>query len=187
MNAGGVEMGLLARFIGQSERKVLFSDFRRALTREILLTERLRVKAQIVTVLVLMACLLLCYGLAPQVVERIWHGHFAVRTLLEATVPFILFELSVLRLLNQRLTLNRDVPYARRYLGTLIETSVPTFVLYLHFNGMGPEQALGFIAPLLYFVFIILSTLRLAWRCSIVRRSSPMNRRRIPAIIWCAA
>jgi adenylate cyclase len=161
MNAGGVEMGLLARFIGQSERKVLFSDFRRALTREILLTERLRVKAQIVTVLVLMACLLLGYGLAPQVVERIWHGHFAVRTLLEATVPFILFELSVLRLLNQRLTLNRDVPYARRYLGTLIETSVPTFVLYLHFNGMGPEQALGFIAPLLYFVFIILSTLRL--------------------------
>ena len=158
-----MQWGCWGRFIGAKGRtdRLLFSDFRRALTREILLTERLRVKAQIVTVLVLMACLLLGYGVAPDIIERIWHGHFAILTLLEATVPFILFELSVLRLLNQRLALNRDVPYARRYLGTLIETSVPTFVLYLHFNGMGPEQGLGFIAPLLYFVFIILSTLRL--------------------------
>jgi adenylate cyclase len=153
----------MLRFMGRdgSERTALFSDFRRALTREVLLTERLRVKAQIMTVLVLMACLFAGYAIAPEKVEHIWHGHFAIRTLLAATVPFIIFELSILRLLNQQLTLNRDVPYVRRYLGTLIETSLPTFVLYLHFNGMGPEQAIGFAVPLLYFVFIILSTLRL--------------------------
>ena len=49
----------------------------------------------------------------------------------------------------------------RRYLSALIETSMPTFVLYLHMNWMGSAQALGFAAPLSYFLFIVLSTLRL--------------------------
>ena len=35
------------------DRALIFSDFRRALTREILLTERLRVKAVLATVLLL--------------------------------------------------------------------------------------------------------------------------------------
>jgi adenylate cyclase len=154
-------MGMLGRFTGQSEQTALFSDFRRALTREILLTERLRVKALIITVAVLVACLLAAFVIVPSGVERIWHGHFALRAVLATTIPFVIFELSVLRLLNQRLTLNRDVPHLRRYLGTLIETSLPTVGLYLHINSMGPAQALGFMAPLAYFIFIILSTLRL--------------------------
>lgn len=154
-------MQMLARLQGERERSALYSDFRRALTREILLTERLRVKAVIATVAVLVASLLAAYIIVPASVERIWHGHFSPLPLLAATISFILFELSVLRLLSQRLTLNRDVPYLRRYLSTLIETSVPTVALYLHIQGMGPAQALGFVAPLAYFIFIILSTLRL--------------------------
>jgi adenylate cyclase len=156
-------MQMLGSFTGQdgAERSALFFDFRRALTREILLTERLRVKAVIITVVVLVGTLLTAYAIQPSGIERIWHGHFAIRTLLVTIVPFILFELSVLRQLNQRIALHRDVPYARRYLGALIETSVPTVALYLHFNGMGPTQALSFVAPLAYFLFIILSTLRL--------------------------
>jgi adenylate cyclase len=145
----------------EHERTLLYSDFRRALTREILLTERLRVKAQIMTVSVLVACLLTAFVIVPDTIERIWHGGFALRPVLATTIPFVIFELSVLRLLNQRLTLNRDVPHLRRYLGTLIETSLPTVALYLHFNAMGPAQALGFVTPLTYFIFIILSTLRL--------------------------
>ncbi len=53
------------------------------------------------------------------------------------------------------------MPYARRYLGALIETSLPTIALYLQMKEMGPAQALAFVAPLVYFIFIILSTLRL--------------------------
>jgi len=59
------------------------------------------------------------------------------------------------------LKLDRDVPWARRYVGAFIETSLPSLVLVLHMNNMGAVPALGFVAPLLYFVFIILSTLRL--------------------------
>jgi adenylate cyclase len=145
----------------ESERAVLYSDFRRALTREILLTERLRIKAVIITASVLVACLLTAYTIMPDNIERIWHGHFALVPLLAAFVIFVVLELSVLRLLSQRLALNRDVPYGRRYLSALIETSLPTDALYLHIQGMGPTLALGFAAPLAYFFFIILSTLRL--------------------------
>ena len=53
------------------------------------------------------------------------------------------------------------MPVYRRYLGVLIETSMPTFALALHIDSMGPVEALGFVVPLTYFIFIILSTLRL--------------------------
>ena len=43
----------------------------------------------------------------------------------------------------------------------LIETSLPTLALAVHIENMGPVQALGFVMPLVYFIFIILSTLRL--------------------------
>jgi adenylate cyclase len=55
----------------------------------------------------------------------------------------------------------RDLPVIRRYIGALIETSMPTIALALHINSMGSVAALGFVAPMTYFIFIILSTLRL--------------------------
>src|SRR5436190_18342586 len=57
----------------------------------------------------------------------------------------------------------RDLPVFRRYLGALIETSMPTVALALHINSMGSVAALGFVTPMIYFIFIILSTLRLAF------------------------
>jgi adenylate cyclase len=59
------------------------------------------------------------------------------------------------------LKLDRDLPFYRRYVGVLIETSVPTLLLSLQIETMGPIRALGFVMPLVYFIFIILSTLRL--------------------------
>src|SRR2546421_4630526 len=38
---------------------------------------------------------------------------------------------------------------------------MPTIALALHIQNMGPVEALGFVGPLTYFIFIILSTLRL--------------------------
>ena len=39
----------------------------------------------------------------------------------------------------------RDLPVIRRYLGALIETSMPTVALALHINSMGSVAALGFV------------------------------------------
>ena len=153
-------MELLRRFLRRKDHALL-AGFNDALTREILLTERLRLKTVIVTVSLLVAATSLLHFGAPSVLARISHGQFELLPLFVVYVPFLLFEFTVLYLLARRLAMHRDVPSARRYISALIETSLPTFVLYLHMNWMGPAQALGFAAPLAYFLFIILSTLRL--------------------------
>ena len=57
--------------------------------------------------------------------------------------------------------LGRDLPALWLYGIALAETSTPTVALALHIDSMGSVSALGFVAPLVYFIFIILSTLRL--------------------------
>jgi adenylate cyclase len=81
--------------------------------------------------------------------------------LYEILLPFILFELWVFIAIRRRLRTDSDLPVYRRYLGVLIETSMPTIALMLHIQSMGTIKALGFVAPLAYCIFIILSTLRL--------------------------
>ena len=103
-------------------RPAMSADFEQALTREILLTELLRVKVILVTLSLLLAILTAVYAISPDGIERIWHGHLPVLPLYSAFLLFAVFELLVLRLLGQRLAQGRDVPYARRYLGALIET-----------------------------------------------------------------
>jgi adenylate cyclase len=76
-------------------------------------------------------------------------------------VPFILFELWVHGAITRHMREGRDLPVFRRYLGALVETSMPTVALALHINMMGSVAALGFVVPMTYFIFIILSTLRL--------------------------
>lgn len=152
---------ILRRWLRRKPHSATLSGFRDALTREILLTERLRIKAVILTASLLTASFTALYFVAPSVLERISHGRYDIALQLAVFVPFVLLELGVLYLLNQRLAMHRDVPTLRRYISALIETSMPTFVLYTHMNWMGPSQALGYAAPLSYFLFIVLSTLRL--------------------------
>ena len=149
------------RWLRRKDHSVTLSGFRDALTREILLTERLRIKAVILTASLLTASFTVLHFVAPWVLERISHGRFDITPQLAVFVPFVLFEFGVLYLLSRRLAMHRDVPTLRRYISALIETSMPTFVLYLHMNWMGSTQALGYAAPLSYFLFIVLSTLRL--------------------------
>jgi adenylate cyclase len=76
-------------------------------------------------------------------------------------VPFILFECGVLLLLRRDLVLDRQIPPIRRYIGAFIETSLPTVGIAIQMHRIGPLEALGFMLPLTYFLFIVLSTLRL--------------------------
>ncbi len=137
------------------------SGFHRALTREILLTEQLRIKAVLATILLLGVSLTVMHLIFPDSMERIWRGQFQLWKFYVVAVPLVIFEVTVLWLLQRRIALNRDVPVVRRYISALIETSLPTIALAIQMNAMGPERALGFAAPLAYFMFIILSTLRL--------------------------
>src|SRR6201987_1789267 len=151
----------VGNLIQRKARRALSPEFKHALAREVLKTERLRIIALIVTATVLAAGLTIADAVAPAILDRIWRGHFPILYLWAGYAGFVLFEASVLALVSRQLKLDRDVPWARRYVGAFIETSLPSLVLVLHMNNMGAVPALGFVAPLLYFVFIILSTLRL--------------------------
>jgi adenylate cyclase len=146
---------------GAEARPEVSADYHHALMQEVLRAELVRVKVILITLTTLLAALTAMLLIWPATVQHIWHDHFPVPQFYGAFVFFVLFELSVMRLIRRRLQLGRDVVHARRYLGALIETSLPTCALYLQINAMGPAQALGFIVPLMYALFIILSTLRL--------------------------
>ena len=129
--------------------------------REMMKTERLRITALIIIATVLLVGLAIVDAFAPDVLNRMWRGHFPLFYIIIGYLGFVAFESSVLVLVSRQLKLDRDLPRARRYLGAFIETSLPTVVIALHMGNMGAVQGLAFVGPLLYFVFIILSTLRL--------------------------
>ena len=137
------------------------AEFVQALTQQVLRTELIRIKALIGTAGFLMAMLLTLHALDPYAINHLWHGGFAPAYIYVILVPFILFELWVHATISRHLNRDHDLPVVRRYLGALIETSMPTLALALHMDNMGRAEALGFVAPLAYFIFIILSTLRL--------------------------
>jgi adenylate cyclase len=135
-------------------------DFEHLLMREVMRTELLRVRALIIVALVIMFNISVVRVLFPGVEERIWRGINPNAIYLIMT-GFILFEWWVYRAIRRHLELDQDVHVLRRYVGVLIETSIPTLILSLQIQSMGPVEALGFVMPLVYFIFIILSTLRL--------------------------
>ncbi|MDE5452373.1 adenylate/guanylate cyclase domain-containing protein [Bradyrhizobium sp. CSA112] len=128
---------------------------------EVMTTELLRIKALIATTALLAVILGTVYLFAPEAVSRVWHGNLKPEYLYSIILPFILFELWVHGQITRHMQKGRDLPVIRRYLGALIETSMPTVALALHINSMGSVAALGFVTPMTYFIFIILSTLRL--------------------------
>src|SRR5215208_5089939 len=137
------------------------ADFQRALMQEVMTTKLLRIKALIATAALLGVILGTVYFFASEAVSRVWHGNLKPEYLYSIIVPFILFELWVHGQITRHMRKGGDLPVIRRYLGALIETSMPTVALALHINSMGSVAALGFVAPMIYFIFIILSTLRL--------------------------
>jgi len=136
-------------------------DFQRALTQQVMATDLLRIKVLMATAVVLGITVGIVYSVAPDAVNSVWHGKLTPRYLFSIIVPFILFEWWVIGAIKRHMRRGLDLPLYRRYIGALIETSMPTVALAVHIDSMGSVAALGFVAPMIYFIFIILSTLRL--------------------------
>src|SRR3981189_3686332 len=151
-----------------AEGSTVSADFHRALTQQILRTELIRIKALIGTTVLLGSLILIIHVLDPNAVQKLWHGRFNPSELFIVLVPFVLFELWVHFVISRHLGKGHDLPVYRRYIGVLVETSMPTLALAMHIDSMGPVDALGFAVPLTYFIFIILSTLRLDFWLSTV-------------------
>jgi adenylate cyclase len=145
----------------KSEKSAVSADFRQALTQQVLRTELIRIKALIGVTVVLSSLILIIHTFDPYAIEHLWHGKLNPSDLFMVMVPFVLFETWVFFVVRSHLGKDHDLPVFRRYICALIETSMPTFALAMHIDSMGPVEALGFAVPLTYFIFVILSTLRL--------------------------
>lgn len=147
---------------GKQRRQVAVSkEFEHELMREVLRTELVRVKALMTTGCFITLFLSAIHVFDPEVVNRVWQSAQGLSEIYGILIGFILFEIWVHSQISKNLKLDRDVPAARRYVGAFIETSLPTVILLLQIQTMGASEALGFVVPLIYFIFVILSTLRL--------------------------
>src|SRR5258707_9335800 len=153
--------GFVGNLTHLKHRRSLSPEFQHAFALEVLKTERLRIIALIVVATGLAVGLGTVDLLVPAVLDRIWHGRFPVLFMATSYIVFVLFEASVLVLITRQIKRGGDVPHLRRYIGALVETSLPSVVISTHMSNMGAAQALAFSGPLLYLMFIILSTLRL--------------------------
>ena len=132
-----------------------------ALRREILRSEQKRMRV-VAADLVFMLCVTSAgLLLVPELARRLFREDVAPWLPLAAIGPFILFELAALAVLRYRLATDRDFPQPTRFANALVETSMPGVIIYLLALHMEPQLVFGFWPPLLYFVFIVLSTLRL--------------------------
>ena len=95
-------MTVLRRFLGRHDRSLVPAGFREALTREILLTEILRIKAVIVTVSLLVAAFSALFFFTPAGLMHVSPGRFDLVRLYAVYVPFLLVELWVLHLVTRR-------------------------------------------------------------------------------------
>ena len=68
------------------------ADFRHALMQEVMKTELLRIKALVVTAVVLGVIVTIVYLFANEAVARVWHGNLTPLYLYSIIGPFILFE-----------------------------------------------------------------------------------------------
>ena len=136
-------------------------DFAHALRGEILRSEQQRMKV-IAAVLVFMLCLTtIGLQVLPALRQRLFPNGIEWWMPLAAIGPFVLYEIAAVTFLGWRMARGHDFPQPARFANALIETSLPGVIIYVLAHHMEPQLVFGFWPPMLYFVFIVLSTLRL--------------------------
>lgn len=141
--------------------------FEAQLARDILLAERSRAAllASIFTVAVF--ALVVAAGAYPDVVVTVLHGNVDIAPVGLFLVAVAAFEFYELRWLSRQLRRGEKPKVLRRYLQALLEASLPTVAILYYAAIDGPEHALRMPIASVYFVFILLSTLRLDFALSI--------------------
>src|SRR4051812_47960339 len=105
---------------------------------------------------------LLVFAIARNLATRQFRLLLAETLLLALTIAYKVFKLAVVKRALRRGTALPQAAWA--IIGILIETQIPTITLFISIESglMSPFQVLVAPAMLIYFFFIILSTLRLS-------------------------
>ena len=140
--------------------------FDELLNREVLRSERRRVLNLAAALAIIPVVILLLLTFAPDIVASAFHGEIPWRFPLIIVPLFVVYELAVATALTLFERRGRRFPILGRYANALIETSVPTAGLYVLTFYVDPPFVFASWTALLYFLFIILSTLRLDFALS---------------------
>jgi adenylate cyclase len=137
------------------------SGYGDALRREILRSEQQRMKALAIFLAVVLAVTAVAANFMSDIADRLFDGRIPGWLPLVTIGPFVLYEIGAFFLLRWRSARDLDFPRLARFGNALVETSMPSLMIYLLASRMEPSLVFGFWPPLLYFIFILLSTLRL--------------------------
>jgi adenylate cyclase len=141
-------------------------NFEQLLNHEIMRSERRRVLGLAAMLTVIFFVIFALVIFAPGFVAAIFHGRIPYRIPLLVFPPFVAYELAVAGAVTMLDRRGRGFPTVGRYGNAAIETSLPTLLIYLLSGYIDPATAFSAWPSLLYFMFIILSTLRLDFRLS---------------------
>jgi adenylate cyclase len=114
----------------------------------------------------ILVLIVLAATLVPGFVQSIYHDRLPVRAAMAAFSAFVVYELFAAGLLTIFIRRGRNFPVLGRYLNALVETSFPTVLLYFLAGYLFAPAVFGTWTAQLYFLFIILSTLRLDFALS---------------------
>ena len=135
--------------------------FADALRREIIRSEQQRMRALAIILAALLVITLVVANVFVEYSQRMFERDVPGWLPLVAIGPFLLYELFSLTILRYRAARDRDFPRVTRFVNALIETSLPSSIIITLSHYMDPVLVFSFWPPLLYFLFILLSTLRL--------------------------
>jgi len=138
-----------------------------ALRREILRSEQQRMRVLAIILASILVITLLVANFFPGLNERLFHGGMPGWLPLAAVGPFFLIESLALLVVRLRIAQDKDFPRIGRFANAFYETTLPSVIILLLGKYMEPHVVLGFWPPMLYFVFIVLSTLRLDFWLSV--------------------
>lgn len=138
-----------------------------ALRREIMRSEQQRMRVIVIILAMVLVAVMLVLNFIPQIDERLFDKKVPGWVPLAGIGPYLLYELAALSLLRWRSAKGKDFPRIARFGNALIETSLPASITYVLSGYMQPQLVFAFWPPLLFFVFILLSTLRLDFWLSV--------------------
>ncbi len=141
--------------------------FADALRREIIRSEQQRMRALAIFLAVLLSLTFAVANFFPDYTSRMFERDVPGWLPLVGITPFLLYELGSLTILRYRAARDLDFPKVGRFGNALIETSLPAAIIVTLSHYMDPLLVFSFWPPLLYFIFILLSTLRLDFWLSV--------------------
>lgn len=135
--------------------------FARALSREIVASEILRAKVLAVTLSVLVAVVMTAFAIWHDAIQKFVTRPVDWWVQITFTGPFILYECFVVFILSSFARRGMHPPWIARYANAAIEVSLPSVIMLVGSTYVTPDLVFGGWPSLLYFVFILASTLRL--------------------------